>query len=231
MSSNIATELKPCPFCGNPPRVQNGLLDCPTCEYPFIGKPGVLLAEMIEKWQQRAPSVSVETKTEESLGKPEAHPEPVQPTGQNERHHILPSAGYWFKASRKAQAKGEHADAYGGMENAYNHVENALAATNDFIEAYFVKGVLRFPDGRSYREHAKELLSRTGDRSLAVGASLKTSAPLTEPASGKFKMSIFENLLEAGEATTDWLVKVYPIGSTEYELGIRLQLAIERAAK
>lgn len=30
----------------------------------------------------------------------------------------------------------------------------------DFIKTYFVDEVLRFPDGRSYREHAKELLSQ-----------------------------------------------------------------------
>lgn len=88
---------------------------------------------------------------------------------QKERPHILPSAGYWFKGSRKAQDAGQHAEAVMCMENAYNHVENALAAARDFIEAYFVRGVLRFPDGRTYRQHAKELLSRTGGSSNASG--------------------------------------------------------------
>ena len=44
------------------------------------------------------------------------------------RAHILPSAAYWFKGSRNAQDGGHGAEAVLCMENAYNHVENALAA-------------------------------------------------------------------------------------------------------
>ena len=101
---------------------------------------------------------------------------------QNERQHLIVSAGYWFKGSRKAQDEGKHAEAVMAMENAYNHIENALAACNDFIDAYFVRGVTRFPDGRTYREHAKELLSRTGGNSLGVSVSSPT--PPSVPVAG-----------------------------------------------
>jgi hypothetical protein len=44
------------------------------------------------------------------------------------RKHLVQSAAYWFDASRVQQQNGNHAHAILGMENAYNHVENALAA-------------------------------------------------------------------------------------------------------
>ncbi len=42
------------------------------------------------------------------------------------------------------------------------NAEKEKAELREFIEQYFVNGVLRFPDGRSYREHAKELLMDLG---------------------------------------------------------------------
>jgi hypothetical protein len=46
----------------------------------------------------------------------------------SERQHLVQSAGYWFNAARKYQLAGEMSEALFAMENAYNHVENALAA-------------------------------------------------------------------------------------------------------
>jgi len=53
---------------------------------------------------------------------PEATPIP-------KRRHLIESAGYWFKASRKSQKEMRFSEAILAMENAYNHVENALAAS------------------------------------------------------------------------------------------------------
>lgn len=47
-------------------------------------------------------------------------PEPVQ----TERKHLVESAGYWFNGAGLIPARA----AVFSMENAYNHVENALAA-------------------------------------------------------------------------------------------------------
>lgn len=44
------------------------------------------------------------------------------------RTHLIQSAGYWFEGSRKAAREGKSAEAVFHMENAYNHVENALYA-------------------------------------------------------------------------------------------------------
>ena len=43
------------------------------------------------------------------------------------RKHLVKSAAYWFNSARKAQNKGKMDEALMCMENAYNHVENALA--------------------------------------------------------------------------------------------------------
>lgn len=45
-----------------------------------------------------------------------------------ERQHLVPSAAFWFKAARVHSAEGRHASAMLALEQAYNHVENALAA-------------------------------------------------------------------------------------------------------
>lgn len=54
-----APQLLPCPFCGNSPSIltlpKGRLLECSTCEFPFIGRPGVTVAQMIEKWNHREP--------------------------------------------------------------------------------------------------------------------------------------------------------------------------------
>lgn len=57
-----------------------------------------------------------------------------------------------------------------------NFVLDELFEARAFIKMYFVDGMLRFPDGRSYREHAKELLSRTGG---SQGAPLIPENPAT----------------------------------------------------
>lgn len=64
-------------------------------------------------------------------------------------------------------------------------------------------------------------------REVAPSVSTETKP---EPASGKFKMSIFEELLDASQDAADFM-STSRIGSQEYEMSIRLQLAIERAAK
>lgn len=51
------------------------------------------------------------------------------------RQHIVQSAGYWFNMSRSAQSEGRMGYAVLGMENAYNHVENALAASRAELAA------------------------------------------------------------------------------------------------
>lgn len=56
----------------------------------------------------------------------------------------------------------------GGLEEAVAKIIDDLAAQRtcgceklrDFIKAYFMYGVRRFPDGRNYRDHAKELLAQ-----------------------------------------------------------------------
>ncbi len=45
------------------------------------------------------------------------------------RKHLVPSAECWFRTAHGPDKT--KADAILHMENAYNHVENALAATND----------------------------------------------------------------------------------------------------
>lgn len=59
---------------------------------------------------------------------------PAQPVGA-ERQHLVMTAGHWFDGSRKAQREGKSAEAVMFMENAYNHVENALAAAQDALHA------------------------------------------------------------------------------------------------
>lgn len=55
------------------------------------------------------------------------------------REHIVSSAGYWFRAARYHQDKGELSEALMCMENAYNHVENALAAALHKRETFWSK--------------------------------------------------------------------------------------------
>jgi len=43
-----------------------------------------------------------------------------------QRKHALHTAGFWFKAARIHQEKGEMNEALIAMEQAYNHVEGAL---------------------------------------------------------------------------------------------------------
>lgn len=49
------------------------------------------------------------------------------------RKHLVMTAGYWFEGSRKSQREGKSGEAVMCMENAYNHVENALYAANAHI--------------------------------------------------------------------------------------------------
>lgn len=116
----------------------------------------------------------------QDLGITDAPTDSAQTTRQMERQHILASAGYWFKGSRNAQERGQHAEAVAFMENAYNHVENALAACNDFIRDC-ANGVL-MRGGKTCGQRAWELLSMTGGRSPGVSVSSKTS-PSPAPAS------------------------------------------------
>lgn len=51
------------------------------------------------------------------------------------RKHLVETAGFWFKASRKEQENGNLAHALLNMENAYNHVENALYAAHNSATA------------------------------------------------------------------------------------------------
>lgn len=51
-------------------------------------------------------------------------PAPERP----QRQHLIQSAGYWFNAARDKASEGLANEALMAMENAYNHVENALAA-------------------------------------------------------------------------------------------------------
>lgn len=57
-----------------------------------------------------------------------------------ERSHVLASAGYWFQGSRNAQNDGHNAEAVMFMENAYNHVENALAAAIELLRDPLIGG-------------------------------------------------------------------------------------------
>lgn len=64
----------------------------------------------------------------------------LQPTEQHvctpvNRRHLVVSAGYWFNQGRQAQAAGKSAEAIMAFENAYNHVENALATGLTWLEA------------------------------------------------------------------------------------------------
>lgn len=52
-----------------------------------------------------------------------------------DRKFALPSAAYYFKASRTAQASGQLATAVLLMENAFNHTENALYALGRELDA------------------------------------------------------------------------------------------------
>lgn len=45
------------------------------------------------------------------------------------RTHLVQSAGYWFEGARKGQRRRKMDEALNCMENAYNHVENALYAS------------------------------------------------------------------------------------------------------
>lgn len=45
-----------------------------------------------------------------------------------ERKHLVNSAGYWYNAAQQPSTNTHLVDVGGCMANAYNHVENALAA-------------------------------------------------------------------------------------------------------
>lgn len=47
------------------------------------------------------------------------------------RPHLVLSAGYWFEGGRKAMRAGDAGACMIRMENAYNHVENALYAERE----------------------------------------------------------------------------------------------------
>lgn len=51
----------------------------------------------------------------------------------SDRQHVVLSAGYWFKVARDHQNQGQMAEAIECMENAYNHVENALVAAHETL--------------------------------------------------------------------------------------------------
>jgi hypothetical protein len=52
-----------------------------------------------------------------------------------ERRHIVHTAAFWFNAAHKAREEGKHTEAFFNMVNAYNHVENALAAVRNSIKS------------------------------------------------------------------------------------------------
>lgn len=77
------------------------------------------------------PVVSVHLSETKTILVCERHARGIRRAGQPQppkRQHLIQSAGYWFEGSRKAQREGKSAEAVSHMENAYNHVENALAA-------------------------------------------------------------------------------------------------------
>lgn len=51
------------------------------------------------------------------------------------RKHLVLTAAYWFKQSDKMRKASQMGQALLAMENAYNHVENALAAARDELTA------------------------------------------------------------------------------------------------
>lgn len=59
---------------------------------------------------------------------------PMAPPEGSRRGHMVASAGYWFSAAQQAMKRGgkeNMAMAVSGMENAYNHAENALHAARE----------------------------------------------------------------------------------------------------
>lgn len=50
------------------------------------------------------------------------------------RKHLVKSAGYWYNGAQEERTNGNESIAYLAYENAYNHVENALAAALDIIK-------------------------------------------------------------------------------------------------
>lgn len=50
------------------------------------------------------------------------------------RKHLVESAGFWFKGAYEKASKGQYHEALFCMENAYNHVENAVYAYKQFHE-------------------------------------------------------------------------------------------------
>lgn len=94
-----------------------------------------------------------------------------------DRKFALPSAAYYFKASRTAQASGQLATAVLLMENAFNHTENALFAfhretgeefPSAFIERLERLGVAALKDGNPEHSAAFTLAAREVRRLLLV---------------------------------------------------------------
>jgi len=74
------------------------------------------------------------------------------------RKHLVQSAGYWFDAARKAQLDGEMAVALIAMENAYNHVENALAGERERGTKALRRISMRLTDGATPHDFARAVL-------------------------------------------------------------------------
>lgn len=94
-----------------------------------------------------------------------------------ERQFALPSAAYYFKASRTAQAAGQLATAVLLMENAFNHTENALFAlcreTGEEFPSAFVDrlerlGLSALKDGNKDHSAAFALAAREVRRLLLI---------------------------------------------------------------
>lgn len=89
--------------------------------------------DKLKDYEPSEPGSEVPTQkapTDTAVQKETASVSPAAPPRKQEvkREHLVESAAYWFDAAREAQDKGQMAEALMCMENAYNHVENALAA-------------------------------------------------------------------------------------------------------
>lgn len=58
-------------------------------------------------------------------------------TPETPRKHIVETASYWYAGSKRANNDGDMSEAVFAMEQAYNHTENALAASLKLLEEWF----------------------------------------------------------------------------------------------
>lgn len=263
MSSNIAAELPIDPGEGwellkeqEPLRPGDGFLH-PVYErwIDYACRPDLFRGENeyahLWPWRReiKAPSVSVETKTEaqleevfreadqirEDLGKQEPSSDRVAAVLQNARPRQFVRMRGEFEIMM-CDGCGEEFDTGCQGITTSDGFELCLncQSESEWQSRYDAEWTLK-PNASAAPISALEgtpygpsVVVRGGE--YATGASFPKSESLTKPASGKFKMSIFEELLKESQNAADCLTG-WPIGCAHYELGIRLQLAIERASR